>query len=86
MSVSFSHVHMQSRYFLKLTVRLIRLQFSSVPLWASTQASSTVHRHLCLVCWFLLWKEFRSLCMYFRFRLSGYLAKPTLFDETKRSG
>ena len=38
------------------------------------------YHHLCLPCWYLLWNELRSSC--FRFLLSGYLAKLTLFDET----
>jgi len=64
--------NIQSAYLFKFTVRL-SLQFPSVPLWASAQAGSTctAHRHLCLYCWHLLWKEFRSL--YFRFRLSDII-------------
>jgi len=43
-----------------------------------------VDHQLCLRCWHLLRKEIRAL--YCRFQLSGYLAKPALFDETKYSG
>jgi len=42
---------------------------------------TSVHCHLWLHCWHLLWKEFHSL--YFWLWLSRYLAKPTLLDETQ---
>jgi len=80
MSVSFSYVP-PSVYILgfKLTVRL-NLQFFLFP-FERPLRRVLLHCtcHLCLHCWHFLWKEFRPL--YFRCRLSGYFAKPTLLDE-----
>jgi len=81
LSVSFSHVPHAAYIF----AVCLSLQFFCSPLSVRLgEFYCTAHRHLHLHCWHLLWNEFRSL--YFRFRLSGYLAKPSLFDETKWSG
>jgi len=73
---------MRSTYLLKLTVRL-SLQFSSVPFWASAQASSTV-LHIVTFVYIVGTCSGKNFALYFR--LSWYLAKPTLRDKTKQSG
>jgi len=79
--VLFSHVPHAVYIFALVDISSKSRVFFCSPFSVLLGESYSTARHLCLHCWHLLWKEFRSL--YFRFQLSGYLAKPTLFDETE---